>query len=163
MLGQKFIIAYDGLEMTADLKEFCRRFAIGGLILFSDNYSDPAQLGEHVAELQRDCTREAPLFICVDQEGGRVQRFRDGFTALPPMAELGRREPAATEALARATGDELRRCGVNLNLAPVADLCPSDRPGAIGDRAFSDDPATASSHVAAAVRGLQAAGVMACA
>lgn len=163
MFGQKFIIAYDGVAMTGELKEFCRRFAIGGVILFADNYVDPDQLREQTAELQRDCVSGPQLFIGVDHEGGSVQRFKLGFTRIPATAELGRLDPQETYAIAQVAGHELARCGVNLNFAPVADVAPADCPGAIGDRAFSDDAAQVASHVAAAVAGLQGAGVMACA
>lgn len=160
--GQHFIIAYDGLAMTPDLKEFCRRFAIGGVILFADNYLDPAQLSEAVDEIARECRSGPPLFISCDHEGGRVQRFRNGFTQLPPMAELGAGDPAETRALLAIAARELAQCGVNLNFAPVADLCPADRPGAIGDRSFGTDAQRVSQHVVAAIEAYQTHGVMAC-
>ena len=163
MFGQRFIIAYDGVAMTPDIKEFIRRFGVGGVILFADNFIAPRQLAEAVAEIQRDCTSGPPLFIACDHEGGRVQRFRAGFTELPPMADLGERDPADGAILLETAARELAACGINLNFAPVADLAPRDRGGAIGDRAFSVDPAIAARHVAAAVRAYQRHGVLACA
>lgn len=160
--GQRFIIAYDGLEAPRDILEFCRRFGIGGVILFSDNYQNPLQLTEAVAEIKQTFADGPAPFISCDHEGGRVQRFRQGFTRLPPMAELGRRDPAETYRQLSQAARELNRCGINLNFAPVADLCPADRPGAIGDRAFGSDPAHVAGHVAAAITAYQDNGVLAC-
>jgi beta-N-acetylhexosaminidase len=162
--GQLFLLAFDGARLSAEVAEFFRTFRIGGVILFGDNYRDPRQLRALTAEVQERCAPPgAPLFISSDHEGGRVQRFRDGFTRLEPMAVYGRGEPAATEEIQRRAAAELAAAGVNLNLAPVADLCPVERPGAIGDRAFGEEPERVAAHVAAAVRGIQAAGLLACA
>ena len=163
--GQLFILAFDGASLHAEVAEFLRTFHIGGVILFGDNYRDPAQLGALAAEVQERCAPPdgTPLFIATDHEGGRVQRFVAGFTRLPPMATFGSGPPEATEAAHLEAARELAASGINFNLAPVADLCPPDRPGAIGDRAFGSDPALVARHVAAAVRGIRAAGLLACA
>jgi len=161
--GQKFMIAYDGLAMTPDVKEFCRRFSVGGVILFADNFADPAQLAAATAEIQAECAAGPPLFVACDHEGGRVQRFKTGFTRLPPVADLGLGDPDETRAIVGQAARELCACGVNLNFAPVADVALRDRPGAIGDRAFSSDPTVAARHVAAAVKAYQHHGVLACA
>jgi len=161
--GQLFIMAFDGPWPAPDTLEYLRTFRIGGLILFEDNYESPEQLRELIAVLQaRGGDDHAPLFVCADHEGGRVQRFRRGFTPLPSMAEAGRGTPAATEHLFRTAGRELRGVAVNLNLGPVADVCAADQPGTIGDRSFGTDPATVARHVAAAIRGLAEEGVLAC-
>src|SRR6185369_272737 len=161
--GQLFVLAFDGARLPGEVEEFFRTFRIGGVILFADNYRDPKQLRALTDELQQRCASpEAPLFVSTDHEGGRVQRFREGFTRLEPMAAYGVREPAATEAAHRLAGRELAAAGINLDFAPVADLCPPDRPGAIGDRSFGSDPTTVARHVEAAVRGLQAEGLLAC-
>jgi len=161
--GQLFILAFDGARLPADVAEFFRTFHIGGVILFGDNYRDPEQLRALVDDLQaRAATPGCPLFITTDHEGGRVQRFRDGFTRLPPMAAMAERDPSETEALYRTAARELAAAGVNVDFAPVADLCAADCAGAIGDRSFGDDPLLAAKHVAAAVRGIQSEGVLAC-
>jgi len=162
--GQLFIMAFDGLRPATDSVEYLRTFGIGGVILFEDNFETDDQLRALTVELQARCADpRAPLFICADHEGGRVQRFRHGFTRLPAMSQVGRGDPADTEALHRTVARELRAAGVNMNLAPVADVCPAEQPGSIGDRSFGDDPGTVAAHVAAAVRGLQGEGVLACA
>lgn len=162
-LGQLFILAFDGVHLPGEVAEFFRTFRIGGVILFADNFRDPAQLRALTAELQERCaTPEAPLFVSTDHEGGRVQRFRAGFTRLEPMAVYGGRAPAETEAAHRLAARELAAAGINLDFAPVADLCPAGRPGAIGDRSFGCDAPAVARHVEAAVRGLHAGGLLAC-
>jgi len=160
--GQLFIMAFDGLRPAPEAVEFFRHFRIGGIILFADNYDSPRQLQLLTDELQREAVGKAPLFVATDHEGGRVQRFRHGFTRIPPMAELGAMDAAATELMHGQIATELRAAGVNFNLAPVADLCGSDQPGAIGDRSFGIQPDVVAKHVVAAIRGLQLRGVLAC-
>jgi beta-N-acetylhexosaminidase len=162
--GQMFILAFDGPQIPPEVAEFCRTFRIGGLILFADNYQDSRQLKDLIAKLQTSCaTANTPLFIATDHEGGRVQRFKKDFTEIGPMCDYGLRTPQETEAIHRTIASELKAVGVNLNCAPVADLCQRDTAGAIGDRAFGSDPMLVAAHVAAAVRGLQAEGIIACA
>ncbi|HXZ91635.1 MAG TPA: beta-N-acetylhexosaminidase [Burkholderiales bacterium] len=138
--------------------------AAGGVILFSRNYRDPAQLRALAGEI-RDLRPD--LLLCVDQEGGRVQRFREGFTALPPMRRLGElwdRDPQAACASARAAGlviaTELAAQGIDFSFAPVLDL---DYGGSavIGDRAFHADPDAVGRLAAAFIGGLAEAGVAA--
>lgn len=161
--GQLFLLAFDGQRLSPDVAEFLRELRIGGVTLFADNYHDPEQLRRLTLELQTRCALpEEPLLIATDHEGGRVQRFKEGFTRLPPMAELGRGEPAATARVLTRAAAELAAAGINLCFAPVADLCPADRPGAIGDRSFGDDPERVAAHVAAAVTALRREGLLAC-
>lgn len=162
--GQQFIMAFDGPQPSTDSVDYLRTFGIGGLVLFADNFENANQLRALTAQLQATCAgADRPLFICTDHEGGRVQRFRDGFTALPAMSVVGRGDPADTQALHRTAARELRAAGVNLNFAPVVDVCPAEQDGTIGDRSFGADPDTVAAHAAAAVRGLQGEGVLACA
>jgi beta-N-acetylhexosaminidase len=162
--GQLFLMAFDGPALPDDVAEFLRTFHIGGVVLFADNYRDPAQLRALVDDLQqRAAAPGRPLFIATDHEGGRVQRFRAGFAPLPPLAELGRGEVSETERFHERAARELASCGINVNFAPVADLCPCDAAGAIGDRSFGDDPDRTASHVAAAARAIARAGLLACA
>jgi beta-N-acetylhexosaminidase len=162
--GQMFILAFDGPRISSELIEFFRAFRIGGVILFADNFEHPRQLRELTSELQRSCTVDnTRLFIATDHEGGRVQRFTDGFTSIPPMAELAQCPSAEIESLFHRIGLELAACGINFNLAPVADLCSASRPGAIGDRSFGTNPEDTARQVCSVIRGLQRTGIMACA
>ena len=135
---------------------------VGGVILFARNYESPAQLAALTASI-RALRDPAPL-IAVDHEGGRVQRFRTGFTAIPPMRTLGElwdRDVAAAVAeaqrLGRIIADELITHGVDFSFTPVLDL-DHGASGVIGDRAFHRNP-NAVAHLAGALcRGLRAGG-----
>ncbi len=138
---------------------------VGGVILFARNYHSKQQLRELTARLHS--IRRPPLLIAVDQEGGRVQRFRDGFTSLPCAAEYGAlydRDPEAGLALARRMGrvmaEELQGVGVDFSFAPVLDvaLTASD---VIGDRAFHRDPYSVARLAMAFVGGMHQAGMAA--
>ena len=139
---------------------------VGGIILFTRNYADPDQLAALTAEIHS--LRNPPLLIAVDHEGGRVQRFRDGFTRLPAMVALGRlwdEQPEAAVEAAHQTGyvlaSELRACGVDYSFTPVLDLDygPSR---VIGDRAFHRQPNAVVALAGALADGLRAAGMASC-
>jgi beta-N-acetylhexosaminidase len=139
---------------------------VGGIILFSRNYADPQQLSRLCAEIH--ALREPRLPIAVDHEGGRVQRFRAGFTRLPEMRKLGEvwdRDRGAASSAARDLGfvlaAELRACGVDLSFAPVLDI-DYGRSSVIGDRAFHSDPAAVIELAAALIDGIHAAGMVVC-
>lgn len=138
---------------------------VGGVILFARNYESPAQLSELTAGIH--ALRDPPLLIAVDQEGGRVQRFREGFTRLPPMHLLGEiqdKNPYFAHYLARQTGyvlaAELKACGVDLSFTPVLDL-DYGQSGVIGDRAFHREPQAVVELARALMEGLQSVGMMA--
>ncbi len=137
---------------------------VGGVILFSRNYENPAQLAGLVAEIR---ALRPELLIAADTEGGRVQRFRRGFLRLPAAARYGdlyRSDPAAALQVAYAGGwllaAELRALDIDLAFAPVVDV-DAGISGVIGDRAFARDAAAVSALSAAHVQGLRAAGMAA--
>jgi len=138
----------------------------GGLILFARNWQDRRQLTELTAEIK---SLRPDMLICVDHEGGRVQRFRsDGFTHLPPMRALGelwmRDALIATDAASAAgyvLGAELRACGVDLSFTPVLDLDHGPS-GVIGDRAFHRDPRVVAMLAKSLMHGLLRAGMANC-
>ena len=142
-----------------------RHPAAGAVILFARNYENPEQLAQLTADIERQ--REPALPICVDHEGGRVQRFREGFTAIPPMRLLGKlwdRDRDAAKQAAASIGyiiaAELGAHGVDFSFAPVLDL---DYGGSsvIGDRALHFDPTAVGALGACLVRGLSQGGVAA--
>lgn len=137
---------------------------IGGLILFTRNYANPAQLDALVKHIR---SVRADIIIAVDHEGGRVQRFRDGFTRIPPMQVFASAYKARAEqtlALACNTGwlmaSELRAYDIDISFAPVLDVDDSFS-SIIGDRAFSSDPQAVSALAGAFIDGMHQAG-MAC-
>lgn len=155
----------EGLQPSERERALLQQPQVGGVILFSRNYSSPEQLIELIAELH--ALRDPRLLIAVDQEGGRVQRFRDGFTQLPAVAELGAlydRDRLRALSLAETTGwlmaSELRAVGVDLSFAPVLDI-DRRRSSVIGDRAFHRQPDVVAELAHAYQKGMQAAGMAA--
>ena len=143
MLGP-LMIDIDGTVLTPADRELLRHPLVGGVILFARNYAEPAQVLELTTAIH--ALREPRLVIAVDQEGGRVQRFRHGFSALPALARLGEcyvhDAPAALAGAADCAwlmASELRAVGVDFSFAPVLDL-RSTRSAVIGDRALHADP-----------------------
>ena len=160
------IIDIAGTELTDDDRRRLAHPLVGGLILFGRNWQGRAQLTALCASVKR---LRPDLLICVDHEGGRVQRFRtDGFTHLPPMRALGelwmhdamRAQDAAT-ACGYVLAAELRACGVDFSFTPVLDLDwgPS---GVIGDRAFHADARVVAMLAKSVMHGLLRAGMGNC-
>lgn len=161
--GQLIMTGIQGTVLTDDEKSFLQKENIGGVIFFAKNYESPAQLAELINNIQQ-CRDELPLFIGVDQEGGRVIRFKKIFTQFPPMMELAKLDsPKNIFHAYKIIGEELALCGVNVNFAPCCDVLTNPNNKVIGDRAFGGDPEVVSKFVTAAIRGLQANGVIACA
>lgn len=152
-----------GLELeSADARRIAHP-ACGGVILFARNVASPRQVSRLVAAIRK--VRGGPLPICVDQEGGRVQRLRAGFTRVPPMGAIGRlydRDAPAGRAAARAAGwvigRELRALDLDFSFAPVLDL-DWQRSAVIGDRAFHGNPSTAALLAGDLLDGLSSHGV----
>ncbi|TVQ92128.1 MAG: beta-N-acetylhexosaminidase, partial [Chromatiaceae bacterium] len=166
MASGPVLIDIAGTNLSAEDRDLLRHPAVGGLVLFSRNFSDPAQLAALTAAVH--ALRQPPLLITVDQEGGRVQRFRNGFMRLPPAARFGdwfACDPAAAVAGARAVGwlmaSELLAVGVDLSFAPVLDV-ECGRSAVIGDRAFATTPEAVATLATAWVDGMHAAGMAAC-
>jgi len=158
-----------GLVLDDDDRRRLRHPLTGGLILFGRNWQDRRQLTDLVAEIK---SVRPDVLVCVDHEGGRVQRFRtDGFTHLPPMRVLGelwmQGSPGAMTAIDAATavghvlGSELRACGVDLSFTPVLDLDYGSS-SVIGDRAFHRDPRVATVLAKSLMHGLLLAGMHNC-
>lgn len=153
-----------GTELTGREQTLLRSPAVGGVILFSRNYHDTGQLRDLVAAI-RDCNEE--LLIAVDQEGGRVQRFRDGFTRLPPLFHIGQvykqdeeRGLALAHQAAWLMAAELLQFGIDISFAPVLDLYDAES-RVIADRAFSEEPDVLIRLARAYIEGLHEAGMCA--
>jgi len=160
------IIDIVGTTLTDMEQQRLRHPLVGGMILFARNYESPAQIKALCDEIH--CLRDAPLLIAVDHEGGRVQRFREGFTRLPAMRRLGElwdQDRTAALKAARGVGlvlaAELRAWGVDYSFAPVLDL-DWGRSGVIGDRSFHRDPAAVIQLAGSLIEGLRAGGMACC-
>jgi beta-N-acetylhexosaminidase len=155
----------EGFALNPADRALLREPAVGGVILFSRNYDSPSQIADLVAEIK--AVRSPPLLIAVDHEGGRVQRFRDGFTEIPPMRRLGHLYDEDEEAGIKLTetcgwllGAELRAMGIDLSFAPCVDL-DWGVSEVIGDRSFHKDPAKVATLASALCRGMREAGMAA--
>ncbi len=155
----------DGVTLTPADRDLLREPAAGGVILFTRNYESPAQIGDLVADIR--ALRSPALLIAVDHEGGRVQRFRDGFSPIPAMRHIGHeydRDPEEARNMARLAGwliaAELRAVGVDLCFAPCVDL-DWGVSEVIGDRAFHASPDVVGELASEFSRGLRSAGMAA--
>jgi beta-N-acetylhexosaminidase len=161
-IGRLLIAGFDGPQVPVELKALTREFGLGGVILFARNIEEP----EQVAELSFEAARivpDFPLWVSVDQEGGRVARLKAPFTQWPAAATLGRSgDIALAERFARALAAELRAVGITLDYAPVLDVLTNPKNPVIGDRSISEKAVDAARLGAAIVRTLQAEGIAAC-
>jgi beta-N-acetylhexosaminidase len=158
------VIGIAGTELTPQERDWLQHDACAGVILFTRNFASKAQVAELSHAIREAAPR--PQLVCVDQEGGRVQRFREGYSALPPLEEFGRKyaaDPVAALEQAQehawVMASEVRASGVDLSFAPVVDLGRGNL--AIADRAFSDDPQVVAEFTRAYIRGMHAAGMAA--
>jgi len=161
-IGQLLIGSLPGQTITAEMKSLAREFELGGVILFARNIEAPEQVAELAHDTQQ-LVRSVPLWVSVDQEGGRVARLKAPFTEWPPMAVLGRRgDEGLARRFAAALAAELRAVGVTLDYAPVLDIHTNPKNPVIGDRALSQDAAMVARLGAAIIDELQRHGVAAC-
>jgi beta-N-acetylhexosaminidase len=160
--GELFIMGFSGLELGADTAAFIRESKIGGVILFSPNYESPAQVAELTTQVQ-ECRSGLPLWVSVDHEGGKVQRFKKSFTRIPEAADIAATgSPNLAFEISSLMARELSAVGVNLNFCPVADINTNPKNPVIGSRSFGDNEEQVSKFVTAMVRGHLTNGVQAC-
>ena len=167
-IGQMLMIGLQGTQLSSEEKKFIIENNIGGVVLFSRNFESIEQLHDLCREIHALHTSQAdksPLFIAVDQEGGRVQRFKTaGFSPWPPLSFVGDLDNSAvTFQWALLLSQELRGFGINLNFAPTLDVLTNPANKVIGDRAMSGDFRVVEKHASAWVRGAVKAGLLSCA
>ena len=164
-IGQLLMVGFSGTTATPDVLELIKSGHVGGIILFSRNLHTPRQALRLTTALQaaaRAAGQSFPLLIATEQENGIVRRTGSGTTVFPGNMALGAiGSEAVTEAVARATGEELRALGITMNLAPSVDISNNPANPVIGVRSFGADPELDARLGAAATRGFQAAGVVA--
>ena len=168
-IGQLFILDLKNremdfyyTEMNADLKNYIEDFKPGGVIFFSDNIYSNKQVKKFIADLQSILT--LPLFVAVDQEGGRISRLNSSsemdVLEIPSHGVLGTlNDREITWEIGKIIGEELNNLGFNMNLAPVADINSNYMNPVLGDRSFSERTEIVSSMVRPFVQGLQESGV----
>ena len=161
-IGQLLIGSLPGTTITPEMRSLAREFQLGGVTLFKRNIEAPEQVAELSHDLQA-LSSEMPLWVAVDQEGGRVARLRAPFTKWPPMATLGRSgDEQLAYRFAAALAAELKAVGITLDYAPVLDIHTNPKNPVIGDRALGEDAETVAKLGAAVIRGLQENGIAAC-
>ena len=153
------IIGISGTELQSSERAWLAHRAVAGVILFSRNFASREQVVRLIGQLREASPR--PILICVDQEGGRVQRFREGFFRLPALQPLGQSADALSLAREHAwlMASEMRAIGIDLSFAPVVDLGRGNR--AIGDRALHQDPEQVALLGNAYIAGMHEAGMAA--
>jgi beta-N-acetylhexosaminidase len=164
MTGQMLMSGFEGTTLNAKTEDLIRNRHVGGLILFSRNYENPKQLHTLIRDLQDVATSTStglPLFISVDQEGGRVARLTEPFTKYPPLYCLGH---AQSESLAYRFGQslaaELLDVGINMDYAPVLDVHTNPDNPIIGDRAIASDPDTVAKLANSFIKGFKDKGMI---
>jgi beta-N-acetylhexosaminidase len=161
-IGQLLFAGFDGHQIPIELRSLTREFGLGGVILFARNIEGPEQVADLCFEAAR-LGSELPLWVSIDQEGGRVARLRSPFTEWPPMATLGRSgDVTLAERFGKAVAAEMSAVGITLDFAPVLDVQTNARNMVIGDRALSEDAKQAALLGSAIIRAMQSAGVAAC-
>ncbi len=161
-IGQLLMVGFDGTSPTKEVECAIRKHHVGGVILFSRNIEHPLQLAKLTSSLQA-LSKQGPLFMGIDQEGGRVSRLSHPFTKFPKARALGEiNDIPLTYSAAEAMAKELTAVGINLNFAPVLDIDTNPDNPVIGDRAFSKSPLVVAEHGLAMMSGLQDNKIIAC-
>jgi beta-N-acetylhexosaminidase len=161
-IGQLAMVGFDGTSLGDEVRALAREFDLGGIILFTRNVESPEQVADLAAEA-RHLAVDVPMWVGVDQEGGRVARMKSPMTEWPAMRTLGRADDEALAGrFAAALARELRAVGISIDFAPVLDVLTSANNPAIGDRSLGDRPDRVARLGAAIVSALQEGGVAAC-
>jgi beta-N-acetylhexosaminidase len=165
-IGQRFIAPVQGTRLTYGAGSIITDVTPAGFIIYPWNFRSADEvrtLTESLQFLAQQVTPGIGLLLCTDQEGGRVDTFRfDDLVRFPSAASIGRlRDPDLVRSAAYITGTQLRRLGVNMNLAPVLDIYETADDSIIGDRSFGGDPWLVASYVMPYLQGAREAGVIA--
>ena len=153
---------FPGHTVPPELRSLAREFDLGGVVLFARNVDEPEQVAD-ISRQAREMAEELPLWVSVDQEGGRVARLKGPFTRWPAMATLGRSgDDGLAARFAAALAAELTAVGISLDYTPVLDILTNPSNPAIGDRALADRAEDVARLGRVIVETLQGAGIAAC-
>lgn len=163
-VAQMFVLSFYGSALNEPIRDLLQDWHPGAVVLLPSNLETPEQITRLTNAIQQSLqdTVGIPALIAVDQEGGIIAHLEEGFTRLPvPMLVAATRDAELAYQFGEAIAVEMRAVGLNMNLAPVADLYTNPRNPIIGRRSFGEDPRMVADAVTGVVRGMQAAGVVA--
>ncbi|MHA6483565.1 beta-N-acetylhexosaminidase [Paenibacillus sp. strain BS8-2] len=164
-VGQLAIIGLDGISMNDTTRSFIRDYHVGGFILFKDNIKDASQTLQLLNQLKESNASDpesVPLWLSVDQEGGKVSRLPAEYTKTPTAKQIASKQnPDYTFAIGQSLGLAVRSLGFNMDFAPVLDINSNPDNPVIGDRSFGADADTVASHGLAMMDGITSQGVAA--
>ncbi len=164
-IGQLFMVGMPGPHLDKETDTLIREHHVGGIILFSRNIEDPLQLAALCRDLQGEALKKQglPLFLAVDQEGGRVARLKEPFRSFPGNAAIGMDAEPVKRAIefATVTSREMKVVGLNMNLAPVVDVQRGEIEKHLAGRSFGEDPEVVAFLGRTVVKRLQENGIMA--
>ena len=149
-IGQMMMIGIYGYEIDENISWILNQYHFGGIILYDRNMDTKSQVKNFIVDLQAKSNENMPLFIAIDEEGGRVVRMRHEIKPAPSQEEIGNTgDPESAKIWAESTAKELKFLGINVNFAPVADVGTPDT------RSFSSDPSTVATFLDSAAKGYE--------
>jgi beta-N-acetylhexosaminidase len=161
-IGQLVLIGLDGTVMQAQAKEMIEKHRVTGFILYKNNITSAAQTLNMLNQLKETNRKNAfPLWLSVDQEGGKVDRMPEPLIKLPAAQDVGRTNKTSYSfAIGQALGEEVRALGFNMDYAPVLDVNSNPNNPVIGNRSFGSEPKTVIQHGIQVMKGLQSTKVV---
>ncbi len=158
LVGQRLMVGFDGTDLNSDLKFLIDTVKVGGMILFARNLATPEQMKDlcRSAQAYAQSCGQPPLFVAIDQEGGKVARLKAPFTQFPGNPSM--KGEADARHFAEVTAAELKGVGINMNMAPVMDVATGD--SVMAERAFGSDPAWVAKMGVKVIEGFQKNGIM---
>jgi beta-N-acetylhexosaminidase len=160
-VGQMILTGISGTTMDANAKKLINQYHVGGIIFYKNNLANPAQTIQLVNQMKAENSSNLPLFLGVDQEGGRVTRLPGGITNFPPNNEIGQvNNPEFSYKVGTLLGHELREFGLNLDFAPVLDINSNPNNPVIGDRSFGNNAEIVSKLGVQTMKGIQSQNVI---
>lgn len=156
-IGQMVLVGLDGTSMEKNAKKMIEQYRVGGFILYKDNMTSAAQTLKLLNQLKAaNQANSAPLWLSIDQEGGKVSRMPAEFAKLPPAADVGRADDLAyTKLIGEALGEEVSALGFNMDFAPVLDINSNPKNPVIGNRSFGADSETVIEHGLETMKAIQ--------
>ena len=160
-IGQMVLAGISGTTLDMDTKKLINQFHVGGIIFYKNNFETPTQAVQFMNQIKAENSSNLPLFLGVDQEGGRVTRLPGELANFPPNKQIGEvNNPEFSYKVGTLLGYELKKFGLNLNFAPVLDINSNPNNPVIGDRSFGNNPEIVSKLGIQTMKGIQSQNVI---